>query len=68
MGLFSALVKTAIETAKLPLSVAKDAATLGGALTGAHASSTAVNLRRIKQAADDKEEHEMEQDTNDIEP
>lgn len=59
MGLFSAIVKTTVEAAMLPVSVAKDAVTLGR--VGEDESFTAQRLRRIKDAADDKDEREMDE-------
>lgn len=59
MGLFSAIVKTAVEVTTTPIAVAKDVVTLGGAATNSERSHTEVKLRRIKEAAEDKEDDEM---------
>ena len=53
MGLFSALVKTAIEVVALPVAVVKDYATLGGELTDQHDAYTVQKLKDIKKAAQD---------------
>ena len=58
MGLFSAIVKTSVEAAMLPVSVAKDALSGGNAGGEPH---TVTRLKRLKQAADDKEEWEMDE-------
>ncbi len=55
MGLFSALVKTAIETVQLPIAVVKDVVTLGGEMTDNGESYTKEQLREIKKAAQDDE-------------
>jgi hypothetical protein len=68
MGLFSALVKTAIETAQLPISVAKDAATIGGVLVGQGESYTKKRLRRIGEASSDKDDSEMSDEGEDLIP
>lgn len=52
MGIFSMIVKTAIETAKLPLVMAKDAFTLGNFGEGC---DTPKQLEEIKRAAEDKD-------------
>lgn len=48
MGLFSALVKVAVDVVTLPVAVVKDAATLGGVCTGESESYTAQKLKEIK--------------------
>ena len=59
MGIFSSIVKTVVETVTLPVAVAKDAFSLGNEV--GRRSHTETKLRRIKQAADDKEEYEMDE-------
>ena len=63
MGIFSSLVKTAIETVTLPVAVVKDVVSLGNA--AGQQSHIVTKLERIKQAADDKEDDEMSE-TEDI--
>ena len=54
MSFFGSLVKAAIEVACLPVSVAKDALTLGGAAVDQDETYTRKRLRRIGQAANDE--------------
>ncbi len=65
MGLFSALVKTAIETVQTPLDVAKDVCTLGN--SDGKRSFTHTRLKRIKEAASDKDESEMTEEESFLE-
>jgi len=51
MSLFSALVKVAVETIKLPVAVVKDVVTLGGAATE-HESYIKEKLDDIKKASE----------------
>lgn len=53
MSLFSAIVKTAIETVKLPIAVAADVLSLGGVATD-RGSFTVEKLKDIKEASEDK--------------
>ena len=53
MGLFAALVRTAVNTALLPVAIVKDALTLGGATSG-RGSYTSEAIDRIKEEADDE--------------
>jgi hypothetical protein len=50
MGLFSAIIKTTIETAKLPLAIVADVVTLGNFGEGTH---TGKQLDNIKKASED---------------
>ena len=57
MGLFSALVKTAIETVTLPVAIAKDVLTLGnvGAIMEEDKRPyTVQKLEKIKKASEDQ--------------
>ena len=53
MSLFSAIVKTAIETIKLPVAIAADVFSLGG-VAADRGSFTVEKLKDIKDAAEDK--------------
>lgn len=53
MGLFSAFVKTAIETAKLPFFIAADVATMGVKKATDGESFTEKKLEDIKRASED---------------
>lgn len=53
MELFGKIVKTAINVATLPVSVAKDVVTLGGVATEQRDSYTSQKLQQIKDEADD---------------
>lgn len=53
MGIFSALVKIAIDTVTLPIDVAKDVFTLGGVVTGQEKPYTLQKLDRIKEDAEE---------------
>jgi hypothetical protein len=55
LGLFVALVRTAVNVATLPISTAKDVVTLGGTLTDER-SALAENVERLKREADEGEE------------
>ena len=57
MGLFAALVRTAVNTALLPVAIVKDALTLGGATSG-RGSYTSEAIDRIKEEADDEPTNE----------
>ncbi len=59
MGLFDAIVRTVINTATLPVAVAKDACTLGGELIDEE-SATAQHLDRIKREADPDFDDDLE--------
>lgn len=48
MSLFGAIVRTVVNVATLPVSVAKDVITLGGISTDEGKSATSKNLQRIK--------------------
>lgn len=57
MGLFSAFVKTAIETAMLPVAVVKDIVTLGNVAEHdgrGNPSFIVKKLKEIKEASEDK--------------
>jgi len=53
MSIFGSLLKTVIDTATLPIDVAKDVVTMGGAMTERQEPYTASKLKRI---ADDIED------------
>ena len=57
MGLFGKLLRLTIDTATLPLNVAKDVVTLGGAVTDEE-SSVAAKLRKLQAEVDDLGEDE----------
>lgn len=52
MGLFGKLIALTINTATLPLDVAKDVVTLGGAVTEEE-SSVVAKLRKLQEDLDD---------------
>lgn len=52
MGLFSAIVKTTINVATLPVALAKDTLTLGGTLTEKDKTYTEKKLEQIKKEAE----------------
>ncbi len=52
MGLFGKLIRLTIDTATLPLDVAKDVVTLGGVVTEEE-SSVAKKLRKLQAEVDD---------------
>lgn len=52
MSLFGRIVRTAVNTALLPVAVAKDIITLGGVSTS-HEPYTAEQLKKIKDEAED---------------
>lgn len=52
MSLFGRIVRTAVNTALLPVAVAKDVITLGGVSTS-HEPYTAEQLKKIKDEAED---------------
>lgn len=53
MGLFSAIVGTAVEIVKLPVAVAKDVVTLGGAFDNNGRPHTLDQLDEIKNTAEE---------------
>lgn len=54
MSWFSTIIKTAIETAKLPIAVVADITTLGGVAAGKKTTYTTEQLENIKDASEDK--------------
>lgn len=54
MGLFGALVRTAVNVATLPAAVVRDAVTLGGAIDNDGKSHTAEHLEKIKREAEEE--------------
>ena len=52
MSLFGSIVRTAVNTALLPVAVAKDIVTLGGAATGEEKPYTAQQLEKLKREAE----------------
>lgn len=52
MGLFGKLIALAIDTATVPLDVAKDVVTLGGAATDEE-SAVAAKLRKLQREVDE---------------
>ena len=52
MGLFSSLIKVAVETVKLPVAVVKDVVTMGGLATDQDKSYTEQQLDEIKDASE----------------
>lgn len=53
MGLFSAIVKTAINVATTPLAIAYDVISLGGSIDNNGNSHTLEHLEKIKEEAED---------------
>lgn len=53
MGLFSAITKVVIDTATLPLDIARDVLTLGGATDNNGRPHTLDKLEQIKRDAED---------------
>jgi hypothetical protein len=53
MSLFGKLVRTAVNVATLPVAVAKDVVTLGGASTDQREPYTVAKLKQIKDEAED---------------
>jgi hypothetical protein len=53
MGLFGAIVKTAINVAILPVEVVKDAATMGGDFIDGGKTYTQKHIEKIKDEADE---------------
>ena len=53
MGLFGALVKTAINVATIPVAVTKDVLTLGGSITDQRKTYTEQKLDEIKKDAEE---------------
>lgn len=56
MSLFGALIKTAVNVATLPVSVAADAFTLGGVANDRDEPYTVRHLRMLKREAEGDEE------------
>lgn len=52
MGIFGTLFQTTLDIAKLPVSLVKDAITMGGELTDSGESATIKNLEDIKEDLD----------------
>jgi len=61
MGIFMKLVKGAVDTVSLPVDVARDVVSLGGALDEKKDSYTEDRLRKIKEDAE-KAYKELEED------
>lgn len=55
MGLFGKLLKLTINTVTLPIDVAKDVVTLGGATTDEE-SATLAKLRKLQEGVDELDE------------
>ena len=53
MGLFGAIVRTVVNTATLPIAVAKDVFTLGGVATEESEPYTVQKLKQIKREAEE---------------
>lgn len=53
MSLFGRIVRTAINTATLPVAVVKDVVTLGGVASGKRTPYTLDKLQQIKDEAED---------------
>lgn len=53
MGLFGALIKTAINIVTLPVDIIKDIHTFGGAMTDQPKTYTEQKLEKIKEEASD---------------
>ena len=56
MSLFGQLVRTVVNTAALPVAVAKDVLTLGGAATGEDRPYTVQQLEKLKREAERPDE------------
>ena len=56
MGLFSALVKIAVDVVALPVDIAKDVITLGGTASEQDKPYTAQRLDQIKRDAEDADD------------
>lgn len=55
MGLFGAVVRTVVNTATLPVAVARDIVTLGGVIDRTDGKlHTTAHLERLKEEADDE--------------
>lgn len=55
MSLIGTLVKTAVNIAALPVAVAKDVITLGGATTDRPESYTSEQIQKLKDEAEDND-------------
>jgi hypothetical protein len=55
MSLFSAIVKTTINVATLPVAVVKDIVTMGGVANGRDETYTKEKLEQIKRESESKE-------------
>ena len=53
MGLFSAIVKTVVNTVLLPVAVVKDIVTLGGLSTGKNQTYTEEQIEKLKEESED---------------
>ena len=53
MSIFGSILKTVIDTATLPIEVAKDVVTLGGAATGEHQTYTGKRLEKLSDDLED---------------
>ena len=56
MGLFSAIVKVAVDITTLPIAVAKDIVTFGGIATEQDKPYTAQRLDQIREDSEDADE------------
>lgn len=56
MKLFGQLIRTVVNTALLPVAVAKDIVTLGGTLTDDDSSATREAIERLKDEASEDED------------
>lgn len=53
MRIFGQIIRTAVNTAMLPVAVAKDIVTLGGTLTERRTSYTTKQLEKLKDEAEE---------------
>ena len=53
MSIFGSILKTVIDTATLPIEVAKDVVTLGGVVTGEHQTYTDKRLEKLSDDLED---------------
>ena len=58
MSLFGSIVRTAVNTALLPIAVAKDIVTLGGAATEEEKPYTLQQLEKLKREAEEADEND----------
>jgi hypothetical protein len=56
MGLFGAIVRTVVNVATLPVDIAKDVITLGGAASEQDKPYTVQKLEKIKREADEDDD------------